>query len=71
MRFSWDERKRRENWQRRKVDLLEAALIFEDPKVIESADNRDDYGEERIRALGQVGGTHYLVAYTWGAASAT
>ena len=48
MLFSWDESKRRENWELRKVDLLEAALIFEDPEVIESVDPRNDYGEERI-----------------------
>ena len=65
MLFSWDEEKRRENWERRKVDLLEAALIFEDPQVIESVDDRDDYGEQRIQALGQVDGTYYLLAYTW------
>ena len=41
-----------------------AALIFEDPEVIESADDRDDYGEQRIRAIGQVGGTFYIVTYT-------
>ena len=65
MRFSWDEGKRRENWERRKVDLLEAALIFDDPEVIESVDARNDYGEERTRALGQVDGIHFLVVYTW------
>lgn len=65
MLFSWDDGKRRENWEKRKVDLLEAALIFEDPEVIESVDARDDYGERRIQALGQVAGTYYLVAYTW------
>ncbi len=65
MLFSWDEAKRRENWELRKVDLLEAALIFEDPEIIESADPRQDYGEERIQALGQANGVFYLVAYTW------
>jgi uncharacterized protein len=63
--FSWDDDKRRDNWERRKVDLLEAALIFADREVIESVDTRDDYGERRIQALGQVEGTHYLVVYTW------
>ena len=53
------------NWLRRQVDILEAALIFEDPEVIESVDDRDDYGEQRIRALGRVGAIFYLVAYTW------
>ena len=65
MLFSWDENKRQENWELRKVDLLEAALIFEDPEVIESVDPRNDYGEQRIQALGQVDGTFYVVAYTW------
>ena len=65
MLFSWDESKRRVNWQLRKVDLLEAALIFEDPEVVESVDPRIDYGERRIQALGQVDGTFYVVAYTW------
>ena len=65
MLFSWDEDKRRENWERRKVDLLEAAMIFDDPEVIESVDTRGDYGEQRIQALGQVDGTYFLLAYTW------
>jgi uncharacterized protein len=65
MLFSWDESKRQENLEVRKVDLLEAAMIFEDSEVIESIDSRNDYGEERIQALGQVDGTFYVVAYTW------
>ena len=64
MIFSWDESKREENWEIRKVDLLEAAMIFEDPEVIESVDPRNDYGEDRIQALGQVDGTFYVVVYT-------
>ena len=52
MLFSWDETKRRENWERRKVDLLEAALIFDDPEIVESVDTRNEYGEERVQALG-------------------
>ena len=65
MLFSWDESKRRENWEARKVDLLEAAPIVEDPEVIELVDPRNDYGEQRIQALGQVDGTFYVVAYAW------
>lgn len=65
MSYSWDERKRAENWRSRKVDFAEAIGIFEDPEVIESIDTREDYGEERIQALGQTGGVFYLVAYTW------
>jgi len=65
MQFSWDEKKREENWTLRKVDFAEAAGIFEDPEIIESIDDRTDYGEQRIRALGKIGGVFYLVVYTW------
>jgi uncharacterized protein len=65
MRFEWDEGKRRENWERRKVDFLEAVAIFNDPEIIESVDTREEYGEERVQALGQASGTFYLVVYTW------
>jgi hypothetical protein len=65
MSFSWDEKKREENWQSRKVDFAEAIGIFDDPEVIESVDGREDYGEERIQALGNTGGVYYLIAYTW------
>jgi uncharacterized DUF497 family protein len=65
MNFRWDENKREENWQSRRVDFAEAIGIIDDPEVIESLDTREDYGEKRIRALGKTGGVHYLVAYAW------
>jgi uncharacterized DUF497 family protein len=65
MDFSWDEKKREENWKLRKVDFAEAVGIFDDPEIIESVDGRKKYGEERIQALGRTGGLYYLVVYTW------
>jgi uncharacterized DUF497 family protein len=65
MTFSWDETKRAENWRLRKVDFAEAVGIFDGDLVVESIDNRTDYGEERIQALGETGGHFYLVVYTW------
>ena len=62
--FSWDPDKRESNIKQRGVDFADAALIFEHP-VLEAPDDRKDYGEQRWRALGQVGGDCYLVAYTW------
>jgi uncharacterized protein len=62
--FSWDPDKRESNIKERGVDFAEAALLFEND-VLEAADHRKDYGEQRWRALGQVGEDHYLVAYTW------
>ena len=65
MAFSWDENKRAENWRNRKVDFAEAIGIFDAQEVLESLDEREDYGEARIQALGKVGGVYYLVVYTW------
>ncbi len=64
MAFEWDEAKRQANLQDHGVDFEDAALIFEYP-VIEAADTRADYGEPRFRALGQVDGAIFMVAYTW------
>jgi uncharacterized protein len=63
--FSWHQKKRAENWKSRKVDFAEAIGIFDDPEVIEAIDSRQDYGEERIQALGKIGSVFYLVVYTW------
>ena len=65
MSFSWDQKKREENWESRKVDFAEAVGIFDDPEVIESIDSREHYGEERIQALGKMDGVFYLVVHTW------
>jgi uncharacterized DUF497 family protein len=65
MKFSWNEKKREENWNLRKVDFAEAIGIFDDPEILESHDDREDYGEDRIQALGKTGGVFYFVVYTW------
>lgn len=62
MMFSWDETKREENWQSRKVDFAEAVGIFDNPEIIDGLDNREDYGEQRIQALGKTSGVFYLTA---------
>jgi uncharacterized protein len=64
MGFEWDEQKWRENLDEHGVDFADAALIFANP-VLEAEDDRQVYGEMRIRALGHVDEDHYLVAYTW------
>ncbi|AKI02969.1 hypothetical protein IMCC20628_04293 [Hoeflea sp. IMCC20628] len=63
MEFEWDEAKRAEIYAKRGVDLLEAALIFEND-VLEKEDTREHYGENRIIALGMVDGEVYIVVYT-------
>ena len=63
MRFEWDENKRLENIRKHEIDFVDAALIFDGPTV-ENVDTREDYGEIRWRALGQIGNMWLLVAYT-------
>lgn len=64
MAFEWDEAKRATNLRDHGVDFEDAALIFASP-VIEADDTRVDYREPRLRALGQVEGEFFMVAYTW------
>lgn len=64
MAFEWNEDKRAANLQDHGVDFEDAALIFAGP-VIEADDTRVDYGEPRFRAMGQVDGEFFMVAYTW------
>jgi uncharacterized DUF497 family protein len=62
--FEWDEEKNAANLENHGIDFLDAALIFENP-TIEAVDDRDDYGELRMIALGLSGETVLLVVYTW------
>lgn len=64
MGFEWDEDKRRLNLDKHGVDLVRAAKIFLNP-VLESPDDREDYGEERTIAIGQWEGMCLVVVYTW------
>ncbi|MFL5266304.1 MAG: BrnT family toxin [Stellaceae bacterium] len=60
----WDEPKRISNIKERGVDFRDAALIFEGA-VLCKEDAREDYREQRFRALGRVDNECYVVAYTW------
>ena len=64
MDFEWGEVKRLSNLEERGVDFRDAALIFEGT-VIAKEDMRDNYAEQRFRAVGQVDNEYYVVAYTW------
>lgn len=64
MVVEWDETKRLSNLERHGVDFQDAALVFLNP-VLEAEDKRGDYGEKRFRALGQVDGDYYMIAFTW------
>ena len=63
MDFAWNEDKRRANIRKHGIDFLDAALVFE-TDTIEWIDDREDYGEERIIALGLSGPSVLRVTYT-------
>ncbi len=63
MAFHYDEGKRQEVIKARGVDMLYAALIFNN-KVLTRVDDRRDYGEERLISLGMVGDECFVVVHT-------
>ena len=63
MKFVWDELKSERNFNTRGFGFDFAALIFSG-LVIEVLDKRQDYGETRIRAIGQAQVFVLVVVYT-------
>jgi uncharacterized DUF497 family protein len=63
MRYSWDEEKNRRNLALHGIAFKDAALIFEGATV-ERVDDRFDYGERRVYAIGVVNGLEITVIYT-------
>lgn len=64
MSFEWDEAKRRRNLRDHHVDFVDMYPLF-DRDVVERVDTRFDYGETRIRCLGEIGKRVYVVIYAW------
>ena len=62
MVFTWDARKNRENVARHGIAFEDAMRIFEGP-TLEKADDRFDYGETRVYAVGVVNGIEVTVIY--------
>ena len=63
MRYSWDEAKNLRNLHRRRIAFEDAVRIFEGATV-ERVDDRFDYGEVRVYAIGLVNGLEIRVIYT-------
>jgi uncharacterized DUF497 family protein len=63
MRYSWDEEKNQSNLRRHGIAFEDAVRIFEGPTV-ERVDNRYNYGEIRVYAIGLVNGLEITVIYT-------
>ena len=50
LKLEWHEPKRQSTLRTRNLDFAMAREVFADPNVKEYADNREDYGEPRMRA---------------------
>ncbi len=63
MQFEWDEAKNRHAFRQRGFGFDYAAGIFGD-LTLEKQDDRRDYGEIRMQAIGRVGNDILFVVYT-------
>jgi uncharacterized protein len=63
MEFEWDENKRQSNLSKHGIDFVRAASIFNSP-ILEKEDNRYDYDENRLIAIGETNGVILFVVYT-------
>jgi hypothetical protein len=63
MEFEWDQAKSDTNLASRGLGFDFAALIFEG-RTIEKVDDRRDYGEIRIEAIGEIDDEILVVIYT-------
>jgi uncharacterized DUF497 family protein len=62
MRYSWDKKKNRRNLDLHGIAFEDTIRIFEGPTV-ERLDDRFDYGEDRVYAIGVVNGCEITVIY--------
>ena len=63
MDYEWDEAKSEETRRERGLPFDLAVLLFDGP-VLVRVDDRVDYGEVRLLALGEVGGVVLMCVYT-------
>ena len=63
-RFEWDDAKARANRRKHRVSFADARRVFNDLNAVDRIDDTMDYGEDRYRAIGLVGGVLLSVAYT-------
>lgn len=64
MDFEWDEAKSRRNATERGLPFDLAIPLFDGP-VLEWADDRPEYDEDRTIAIGTVAGRFLVCVYTW------
>lgn len=61
--WTWDERKRQANLAKHGVDFARV-MDFDWATATVEPDERQDYGELRLKALGRIGGRLHFLAFT-------
>jgi uncharacterized protein len=64
MQLEWHERKRRANLAKHGIDFAALDPMFAG-SLVEEVDTRRNYGETRIKAIGEANGVIVSVVYTW------
>jgi uncharacterized protein len=64
MAFEWDEDNRKVHLAKHGVDFRDVAPMFDGP-TDETVDERTNYRETRINALGEIEDRVYAVTHTW------
>jgi uncharacterized protein len=62
VKIAYDPAKRESNLKKHKLDFVDCAEVFAGP-TIDTPDNREDYGELRVKTLGFLGAR--LVSVVW------
>jgi uncharacterized DUF497 family protein len=60
--YTWDPKKNRRNIARHGIAFEDAVRIFDGP-TLERVDDRFEYGEVRVYAIGLIGGVEITVIY--------
>jgi uncharacterized protein len=63
-RFEWDNTKSQINYYKHGIDFATAVHAFRDRFHYEWIDDREDYGEERVKLVGMAGGVLIALIYT-------
>jgi uncharacterized protein len=63
MQYEWDENKRRQNFEKHGIDFADA-VFFDWQSALETEDDRNDYGETRIKAFGLLHSRLAVLVYT-------
>ncbi|MFM9864567.1 MAG: BrnT family toxin [Micropepsaceae bacterium] len=62
LRYTWSARKNETNIRKHGISFVDAVRIFE-TAIVETIDDREDYGETRIQAIGLLEGKEIYLVY--------